>query len=646
LTDKPQLVRNSAMQKQKKKQKTISNPVAVQQKKTSGKFIVLSILTLVLLTCAVYMPALHNQLTNWDDDAYIYNNAAIGDMSAQALTRDFSSFVQGNYHPLTMVSLKVSYALGKYAPFVYIGTNILLHCITTILVFLFLLVLVKNRSIALITALLFGIHPLHVESVVWASERKDVLYAAFFFASLLLYTMYAQKGRWLFYGISLIVFCCSLLSKGQAVTLPVVLIMIDMFMQRPLRSSKVIAEKIPFFVVALIAGVTATIAQKTGGAVHDVLPLDRIPVACSGFTLYLFKLMIPVHLSAFYPYPIAPSGTLPPLLWLYVIPVCAVIWLFVRCLRKKQTLAAFGLAFFMVNVFLVLQLLPVGRACMAERYTYVASTGIFLILALGISRFIAQKKYRTTVLAVFIVYCSILTAITLQRIAVWHDSITLWSDVLDKFPNVFEAYANRGIEKMKRGDIDGAITDCSRSIAMYPDNAPALSCNGLALYKKSQQTTDPAAKHALMETAVHNFTASFAITPHQINERQCLADCYQGLGNFKEAVLQFDTLRTMTSITPAMLNNIAFCYFQAGIPDSVIRYAGQALAMDSANALAWGNMGLAHQMKNNYPAAAACYERAINLNPGIDQAYIRNCVSIYSFLKNNAKAAMYARLIK
>jgi tetratricopeptide (TPR) repeat protein len=283
---------------------------------------------------------------------------------------------------------------------------------------------------------------------------------------------------------------------------------------------------------------------------------------------------------------------------------------------------------------------------MADRYAYVASAGIFLLIAAGINRFIVQKKYHTAAISVFVVYSIFLTVLTVQRTAIWHDSITLWSDVLEKYPNVFEAYANRGIEKMNRGDVDGAIADCSRSVAMYPSNAPALSCNGLALYKKSQGTADPAAKRVLLENAVHNFTASFAITPHQINERQCLSQCYQGLGNFPEALRQFDTLRTMIPADPNLYNNIAFCYFQAGVPDSVIRYAGAALAMDSGNALAFGNLGLAYQQKNNFTAAAAYYERAIHLKPDIDQAYIRNCVSIYSFLKNNAKAAYYARMIR
>jgi tetratricopeptide (TPR) repeat protein len=362
--------------------------------------------------------------------------------------------------------------------------------------------------------------------------------------------------------------------------------------------------------------------------------------------VYLLKLVLPVHLSAFYPYPITPSGVLSPMLWLYILPAGVFVWLFIRCIKKNQKRVAFGMAFFTINVFLVLQLLPIGRACMADRYSYVASAGIFLLIALGINRFIIQKKYRDAAYVVFISYCILLSALTIQRTTVWHDSITLWSDVLDKYPQVFEAYANRGIEKMKQGDVDGAIADCSRSVAMYPSNAPALSCNGLALYKKSQQTADPMAKQVLLENAVHNFTASFSITPHQINERQCLSQCYQGLGNFIEAVRQFDTLRTMIPADANLCNNIAFCYFQAGVPDSVIRYAHTALALDSNNALAYGNLGLAHQLKKDFVTAAAYYEHAINLKPDIDQAYIRNCVSIYSYLKNNAKAAFYSRFIR
>jgi protein O-mannosyl-transferase len=332
---------------------------------------------IIIITFIAYIPAIHNELTNWDDNTYIVNNSRLGDFSPEATGKVFSSFFQGNYHPVTLLSLGIDYKIGRNNPVVYHSSNIFLHIVNSLLVLWFLYALTGDLRIAFVSALLFGVHTVHVESVAWVSERKDLLYTAFFLASVICYVKYVVHNRITLYVFSFILFCLSALSKGQAVSLPLTIIAIDALMRKNLRPGKSIAEKAPFFLAGLAFGIVAVVAQHSEGAVKEVPLIDRIPVACYGFSHYILKLFLPAHLSAFYPYPSVSAAVIPPTFWLYLLPVMAIAGLFYFWLKKGDAVAAFGVAFFTINIFFVLQLFPVGRAIMADRYTYLPSAGFF-----------------------------------------------------------------------------------------------------------------------------------------------------------------------------------------------------------------------------------------------------------------------------
>lgn len=638
----------------KKRAPTPIPPAAAPRGK--GKFPVAALAIIALVTVAVYALSLRNELTNWDDDRYVLQNPYLGDISLPALVKVCSTFFQGNYHPLTLLSLDIDYAVSGRNPLAYHLFNLLLHLVNTFLVFALIIILTRERRIAFFAALLFGVHTLHVESVAWASERKDLLYAAFFLGSLVCYSTYCLRNRRAQYIMSIILCLLSLLSKGQAAAMPLSVMAIDWLLRKKPFSKKSLLEKIPFFVLALAFGIVAIFAQRTGGAIKEVAWYYRFPVACYGYAIYILKLFLPIRLAAMYPYPFLATGAIP-LTW-FLSSLGLIVGtglLLVRSIRKNDTLTAFGIIFFTVTIFFTLQLLPVGRAIMADRYTYIPSVGFCLILA-ATCRFAASKPaLKKAWYAGITAYIVLLSVLTWQRVGVWHDSFTLWSDCIAKEPTAFEAYANRALPRVNIfHDYEGAIKDCSISLQFVARNAPALTCRGVAFYYQSQNEGNPEKKRQLLQAAVSDLRASMSIVPDQPNEGVCMGNCDLDLGNVRDAVADFKNVLLLHPDNVMALCKLGFCFFQMNQPDSVIYYCSRAVTIDPHSALAFGNMGLAFQQKaaaidvksalasgnvglaagqrEFYSRAADYYEKALEIDPKIDPAYFSNFAGICMYL--------------
>jgi len=617
----------------------LPSPVPTAPARDAGR-VGVALLIIAVVTIAVYATSVRNELTNWDDDRYVLQNPLLGDLSATALSKTFSTYFQGNYHPLTLLSLDIDYALSGRNPLAYHIVNLLLHLGNTLLVFLLLLILTRERRIAFVAALLFGVHTLHVESVAWVSERKDLLYAAFFLGGLICYSNYCLRNRGALYRLSIMLFFLSLLSKGQAAAMPLSVMAIDWLLRKKPFSRKSLLEKIPFFALALVFGIVAIFAQRTGGAIKEVAWIYRIPVACYGYAAYILKLFLPIRLAAMYPYPFAATGAIPLSWFLSSLGLIACVGiLLVRSIRKGDKLTAFGIIFFTVTVAFTLQLLPVGRAIMADRYTYIPSVGFCLVMAASYRLVAARSTLKKTWFVCVGAYIALLSMLTWQRVGVWHDSFTLWTDCIAKEPAAFEAYANRALARMNvYHDDEGAIRDCSISLQFVTKNAPALTCRGVAFYDESQRESNPALKRQLLNAAVTDLRASMNIVPDQPNERVCLGNCDLDLGNLQDALADFKALLALHPDNSMALCKIGFCFFRLNQPDSVIYYCSKAAAIDPHSALAFGNLGLAYQQKADYVRAADFYEKALKIDPKIDPAYLSNFVGICLYLHDPERA--------
>ena len=256
------------------------------------------------ITFFAFSPSLRNGFTNWDDEGYVVDNPDIKGCTLHNVVKVFSSTYVGNYQPLTMLSYMAEYRFFKLNPLVYHCTNLLLHILNCLLVFALIYGLSGKQLTSLLVALLFAVHPLRVESVAWIAERKDVLSALFYFLSLLSYLRYVKKTGRKFYGFCLLSLALSLLSKPVAVSQPFILVLIDYLINRKVDKRNLV-EKTPFFAVAVVfAGITL-LTQKSQGTVLEYSSLSTITRVCApfyGMVFYVVKSIIPIHLSALYPF--------------------------------------------------------------------------------------------------------------------------------------------------------------------------------------------------------------------------------------------------------------------------------------------------------------------------------------------------------
>jgi protein O-mannosyl-transferase len=401
-----------------------------------------------LLTFIVYLASLQNEFVAWDDPEYITNNPYIRLFGLDLFRWAFSAFYSANWHPLTWISHALDYAVWGLNPLGHHLTNNILHAVNTFLVVLLVARLIEattppppcqvgelvgdkssptvsggvaegrggkwNEGLlhhslftfhishfsliaAGVTGLLFGLHPLHVESVAWVSERKDLLCAMFFLLSIMMYAKYVVTTSTTFrqvfnkhYLFSLCFFFLALLSKPMAVSLPVVLLILDWHPFGRVRSLKTfwpaVVEKLPFVVLSLISSVLTILAQKGSEALFmmEVTPLSsRGTVAAKSLVAYLGKIMLPLHLSPFYPYPLDVTFFSMD----YLLPFFLVIGITILCLglSRKQKMYLSAWSFYVVTLVPVLGIVQVGRQSMADRYTYLPSLGPFLVIGLGVA---------------------------------------------------------------------------------------------------------------------------------------------------------------------------------------------------------------------------------------------------------------------
>ena len=608
------------------KRKPIPSQKVVKPTLISQKFYRKSnswLIGIILLTALAYLPSLNNELTNWDDHAYIDENPYIKEFSWENIKEMFSEYYIGNYHPLTLLTFNIEYQFVKTSPPLYHINNLLLHLLNTFLVFVFIRILFNKLHIAALVALLFGISPLHVESVAWVSERKDVLYAFFFLASIITYIRYVNTDKTKILFVSILFFVFSLLSKGQAVTLAVSLIAVDYMLGRKLFSKRVIIEKLPFLILALVFGYIAIDAQRSGEAVAVEKAetfFHQIVYAVYAFTSYIVKLIIPHNLSAIYPYPVDQEGNMPLWIYLFLIPFAGIIWFFYYSLKNNKS-SAFGLIFYAVNIFLLLQLLPVGKAIMADRYTYIPSIGIFFIIAVVIDKInIEYPKFRKSFQYLIGVYILILSVFTYNRCNVWENSISLWDDVLSKHPTLPQAAYNRAIAREKNGDLRLAIADYSVTINNDPENAAAYNNRGNA----KTSTGD-------YKGAVNDLTKAISLTKNYTEAYYNRGIARIEMKDYSAAINDFDTALSLNKKHVGALNNRGNVRKVSGNPQGAIEDYNKLLEIDPDRAETYNNRGNAYIAMEDYRSAICDFSKAIQLNPGNEEARY-NRGNAYAFI--------------
>jgi Tfp pilus assembly protein PilF len=474
---------------------------AIKNNKTAWIVILAAILTAV--TTYTFWPSLHAGFTNWDDPDYIHLNTPIHNLNSANIRYIFTEPLVSNYHPLTLISLGIDYSRATFNKqtgipdaYPFHQTNIILHLFNVLLVFLLIYRLSKGKmAVAFFTAFLFGIHPMHVESVSWITERKDVLFGFFFLISLVLYLKYVDDKFFWGYWLSLVFFILSLLSKPAAAPFGLILLLIDYYRCRFSLSrfkinsvnQKLIGEKIPFILLGTFFILITYIIQSKSNAVAEFQIFSitqRIFISMYGFCTYLQKLLIPANLSTIYPYPISRLQSGIPAIFYFTFIFSLGIIGFTALSLKRTRIVLFGVLFYLFMLLPVLQFVSIGSSIMSERYTYIPYIGIFFMAGMGLdqlwnTRQQLLKPFRIPAVIVVLLYMGIMTAVARERTHVWENSETLWTNVIEQFPGLQSAYKNRGnYYANEANEFDKAMADYEKIVALGCTDASIYSMMG------------------------------------------------------------------------------------------------------------------------------------------------------------------------
>lgn len=450
-----------------------------------------SLLIPVIVTWIAYLGALKNGFVTWDDESYLHENLKIiGNFSSEGWSNIFSVNVMGNYHPLTIMVYNFIYHYFKLDPYPYHAFNLLLHLLNTGLVFYFIFQLSdKKLLVGLVTATLFGIHPLHVESVAWVSETKDVLYTFFFMLSLIAYLKFDnQKTNFKYYILTIVLFVLSCMSKGMAVSLSVILLLID-YLKNKKWTKGILLEKVPFFIISIIFGLIAINAQQTADGFFSLADYNisqKIFFPFYAVFFYIHKMLLPIDLAIIYPYPSELTFKY------FAAPfILIAISVLAYLSRKKTNKILFGLLFFAVSVGPIIQILPIGQAIASDRYFYVSSIGLFYLIAEGFNYLYSEKFknsvfYKTIVVGIGVIICGLLIYKTMDRIKVWENTFTLWTELSETNPLVDKAWYGAGLYIERQNDIAKAKWYYQKALQVNPKNIKALNNLGNCLYKANK----------------------------------------------------------------------------------------------------------------------------------------------------------------
>ncbi len=588
--------------------------VVFEKGKKQNLNLVLLIILTGFLTYWSYVPVLKNKFTNWDDPNYVTESPFIDLIEKGVYKPYFTENHMGNYHPFSLISLSLDYQSDKYNPLSYHRTNLILHILNSFLVFLLIYRLLGNSYTAFFTALLFGVHPIHAESVAWIAERKDVLFSFFFLISLWLYAGFAKEKNYFSYWLSLAFFIFSLLSKGMAVSLAPTLVLVDYFYGRNIKSTRVILEKIPFFLLALFFGVLAVYAQSLGPdteGIPDYKLFKRLVFAGYGCSQYILKLIWPYHLVAFYPYP---KTEIP---YYYYFASLAVLGLFTWLVISFKTnkIIIFSVIFFILNIVLVLQILPVGKAIMADRYAYLPSIGFFLLLVFAIEKALSFKKGYMIAGGILSFYILALGVYNYKQVQVWKDSFSLWTYAIDHIPSDV-AYNNRGVEFNKSGEYKQAIDDFNKALELNPTHKEAYNNLGVALANLGKN-----------KDAIVAYNNVLKIYPTYVNALYNRGNSYAKLKELNIALKDYDQVLKLDPKYLSVYNNRGLVLKGLGRLKEALNDFDKAILHDPLNADSYSNRSLVKYALNDIKGAMDDSQKAISINPNVTASYLHSGIA-------------------
>ena len=530
---------------------------------------------LVVLTWMVFGRTLWDDFVNYDDPRYVYQNTRItSGLNISGIAWAFTHIHSENWHPLTTITHMLDCQLYGLKASGHHFTNLLLHTIAVLLLFVLLQQMTGALWRSAFVAALFAIHPLHVESVAWVAERKDVFSGVFFMLTLLAYFHYTRAPSNWRYLIVAFVFALGLMSKPMLVTLPFVLLLLDYWplgrikAQRPdIRRQllKLVAEKIPFIALSAVSGVITFLAQRHAIGWTEQLPmLARINNAIVAYVIYIRQMFWPVNLAVFYPHP---ESRLPPWEIALALAVLISITSAAVILRRKAPYFITGWFWYLGMLVPVIGLVQVGWQGHADRYTYLPQIGLYIAGSWALADLSVSWRHRRMVLsaaALFVI--GALSWSAWMQTSYWRDSETLFTHALAVTKDNDVAENNLGIIFLQKGQLDEAISRLQAAIDLRPENGPAHDNLAKAFLQKGR-----------LEEAMVHYRKFLEIEPHNVEARNILGTALIQQGHVKEAIQQWQEALAIEPANGNAASNLAWVF--ATCPDASIRDGGRAVEL-------------------------------------------------------------------
>jgi tetratricopeptide (TPR) repeat protein len=601
-------------------------------------------LALVLITFIVFYQVHSFNFINYDDNVYVYENPHVqAGITPQSVKWAFTTGYANFWHPLTWLSHMLDWELFGANPAGHHLTTLFFHIANTLLLFIVLKQMTQAPWRSAFVATLFALHPLHVESVAWVTERKDVLSTFFWLLTMCAYVRYVNHRKAVNYLLIVLFFILGMMAKPMLVTLPFVLMLLDYWPLNRFQNSKFsvlnsVIEKIPLFVISAVSSVIVMITQRAGGALTSTIavPLKfRIINALISYVTYIEKMFWPSRLAVFYPY--FPSKLT---IWSAVAPLflLLVISVIVLLLAKRHRYLVTGWLWYLGTLVPVIGLVQIGSFAFADRFTYITLTGLFIIIAWGIGELSEKWPYRKIILwPASLAVLSVLAICSYLQTGYWKDSITLYQHALKVTEDNSLAHINIALPLFEQGRIDEAIRHMTQAIQIAPKSRQALNALGLYLYKAGRideaadcfqkvLEIDPAYAEAhfniasiLMDkgdyaAAVKHYRIALTSNDTPLARRK-LGLALLKLGMFQEAITEYRKALSSMSGDPDVLNELGYALDHTGKSDEAIDLYNKALLIAPEDIYIHLNFGLALTNSGRFKEAAKEYEKILLLDP-------------------------------
>lgn len=522
---------------------------------------------------------MENGFVDLDDDYYVTNNPLVrSGVTAESVKWAFTTTATNNWHPLTWISHMLDCQLYGQNPIGHHLTSVLFHVANVLLLFLVLWKLTGAPWRSAVVAALFAIHPLHVESVAWVSERKDVLSTFFWMLTVLAYIAYVRRGGLARYALVVILYALGLMAKPMLVSLPIVLLILDDWplnrtanLTNPTSWARLVVEKVPLFI---LAAASCIVTYGIHGAAPKLSRLGDVPLALRidnalvSYAAYLGKMLWPAKLAALYPHPL---GSLP--LWqvigsgLLLVLISTVAFL----ARKRRPYVLMGWLWYVVTLIPVIGLVQTGEQAMADRYTYIPLTGIFVIIVWGVFDLLGdgiEFRRRLALITAGVALFAALIVGTRIQVGYWRDSISLFGHTLDITRNNYVAHLNLGVALDRAGDTEGAKHHIEETLRLQPKHPRALYDYGLILSKSG----DP-------EGAIIFYRRALKVWPRYADAHYNLGLAYDGQGKLDAAAREYEAAIRIAPDYVAAHNNLAIVLYTTGNCKEAWRHVHAAQAL-------------------------------------------------------------------